>query len=29
VHFDSLGDLQSALADELAREFDALLQPRR
>ena len=29
VHFDSLGDLQSALADELAREFDELLQPSR
>ena len=29
VHFDSLDDLQSALADELTREFDELLQPRR
>ncbi len=29
VHFDGLDDLQSILADELAREFDELLQPRR
>jgi AcrR family transcriptional regulator len=29
VHFDSLGDLQSTVADELAHEFDELLQPRR
>jgi AcrR family transcriptional regulator len=29
VHFDSLAELQSLLADELAREFDELLQPRR
>src|SRR4029077_12464234 len=29
VHFDSLDDLRSALADELTREFDELLQPRR
>ena len=29
VHFDSLDDLQSAVADELARECDHLLQPRR
>ncbi len=29
VHFDDLDDLQSALGDELAREFDELLQPRR
>ena len=29
VHFDSLDDLQSVVADELAREFDDLLQPRR
>ena len=29
VHFDGLDDLQSMMADELAREFDELLQPRR
>jgi AcrR family transcriptional regulator len=29
VHFDGLDDLQSVVADELAREFDDLLQPRR
>ena len=29
VHFDSLDDLQSVLGDELAHEFDELLQPRR
>ena len=29
VHFDSLGDLQNLVADDLAREFDELLQPRR
>ena len=29
VHFDSLADLQSIVAEELAREFDELLQPRR
>ncbi|MGP0094275.1 MAG: TetR/AcrR family transcriptional regulator [Xanthobacteraceae bacterium] len=29
VHFDGLDDLQSVLADDLAREFDELLQPRR
>jgi AcrR family transcriptional regulator len=29
VHFDSLAELQSFVADELAREFDELLQPRR
>ena len=29
VHFDSLTDLQSIIADELAREYDELLQPRR
>ena len=29
MHFDDLDDLQSILADELAREFDDLLQPRR
>jgi AcrR family transcriptional regulator len=29
VHFDSLAELQTAVADELAREFDELLQPRR
>ena len=29
VHFNDLDDLQSILADELAREFDDLLQPRR
>ena len=29
VHFDDLDDLQSVVADELAREFDDLLQPRR
>ncbi len=29
VHFDSLTDLQSIIADELARECDELLQPRR
>ena len=29
VHFDDLDDLQSVLGDELAHEFDDLLQPRR
>jgi AcrR family transcriptional regulator len=29
VHFDSLADLQSIVADDLARELDELLQPRR
>jgi AcrR family transcriptional regulator len=29
VHFDSLAELQAAIADELAHEFDELLQPRR
>ena len=29
VHFDSLAELQGIVADELAREFDELLQPRR
>ena len=29
VHFDSLGDLQNLVADDLAREFDELLQTRR
>jgi AcrR family transcriptional regulator len=29
VHFDGLDDLQNAVADELAREFDDLLQPHR
>src|SRR5579872_4831693 len=29
VHFDSLADLQTAVADSLASEFDELLQPRR
>ena len=29
VHFDDLDDLQSVLGDELAQEFDELLQPRR
>ena len=29
VHFDSLDDLQSVLADDLAREFDDLWQPHR
>jgi AcrR family transcriptional regulator len=29
VHFTSLADLQSLIADDLAREFDELLQPRR
>jgi len=29
VHFDSLAELQNIVADELAREFDELLQPRR
>jgi AcrR family transcriptional regulator len=29
VHFDDLDDLKSIVADELAREFDDLLQPRR
>ena len=29
VHFDSLDDLQILVADDLAREFDELLQPRR
>jgi AcrR family transcriptional regulator len=29
VHFASLAELQAAVADELAQEFDELLQPRR
>jgi len=29
VHFDNLSDLQILVADDLAREFDELLQPRR
>ncbi|MGA2128807.1 MAG: TetR/AcrR family transcriptional regulator [Xanthobacteraceae bacterium] len=29
VHFASLGELQAAVADELAQDFDELLQPRR
>ncbi len=29
VHFDSLADLQAAVAEEMAHEFDELLQPRR
>ena len=29
VHFDSVTDLQSVVADDLAREFDEFLQPRR
>ncbi len=29
VHFASLAELQTAVADELAHEFDELLQPRR
>ena len=29
VHFDSLGELQNLVADDLAREFDELLQARR
>ena len=29
VHFENLGDLQNLVADDLAREFDELLQPRR
>ena len=29
VHFDSVADLQSVVADDLAREFDEFLQPRR
>ncbi len=29
VHFDGLAELQAAVADELARELDDLLQPRR
>ncbi len=29
LHFESLGDLQNLVADDLAREFDELLQPRR
>jgi len=29
VHFDSLAELQGVIADELARELDELLQPRR
>jgi len=29
VHFDSLAELQAAVADDLARQFDELLQPRR
>jgi AcrR family transcriptional regulator len=29
VHFEGLAELQGAVADELAHEFDELLQPRR
>ena len=29
VHFDGLAELQAAVADQLAHEFDELLQPRR
>jgi AcrR family transcriptional regulator len=29
VHFAGLGELKAAVADELARDFDELLQPRR
>jgi AcrR family transcriptional regulator len=29
VHFDSLAELQAAVVDQLAHEFDELLQPRR
>ena len=29
VHFPGLGDLQAAVADELAREFDELVRPRQ
>ena len=29
VHFDGLAKLQAAVAEELAQEFDELLQPRR
>jgi AcrR family transcriptional regulator len=29
VHFNSLAELQAAIANELAHEFDQLLQPRR
>ena len=29
VHFDGLAVLQAAVADQLAHEFDELLQPRR
>ena len=29
VHFSNLAELQAAVADELAQEFDDLLQPRR
>jgi AcrR family transcriptional regulator len=29
VHFNSLAELQAVIADELAHEFDELLQPRR
>jgi len=29
VHFDSLAELQNLVADQLAGEFDELLQPRR
>ena len=29
VHFDSVADLQSVVADDLAHEFDEFLQPRR
>ena len=29
VHFDGLAELQAGVADELAQEFDELLQPRR
>src|SRR5580704_16849440 len=29
LHFDGLAELQAAVADQLAHEFDELLQPRR
>src|SRR5580704_14569850 len=29
VHFDGLAELQAAVADQLAHEFDELLEPRR
>src|SRR5271163_1558636 len=29
VHFEGLAELQAAVADQLAHEFDELLQPRR